>query len=311
MIEGLVSVVLPVFNGAKYIGSALSSILKQGPGVEIIVSDDASSDNTLDVVRQLDAPNIKIITSESRGGQFVNLNRGIRASCGEYIQFFSHDDIALEGFLDSQVKSFRDDDSIGLVYASYRSIDQNGGHLGLCDDDGTPDVIDFPTYLSISSRHGSLPGSISSVMVRRSCLTNVGLFDHMFKVAGDLEFYNRVAEKFKLARNRQLQLLIRSHPGSVTLNPSTPILFAQEEIEILKFYKKHLGDQAYLDMIRTRSERRGADHAKYIFRALARGQMMNAIAMYRALSLVHSVPQCMCHALSQKVINASRLVFSL
>src|SRR5262249_15277737 len=151
----------------------------------------------------------------------------------------SQDDLAHPGFLRSQIEAFSSEPAIGLVYASCNIINETGRFLRTMDDEGTPNVIDFKTYLDISSRHGSLPNSVSGVMVTRKVLDDVGLFDDRFAVAGDLEFYNRVAERFLLARNRKLLLDVRTHGGSATSDSGTPIKYMREEIEILPFYRRH------------------------------------------------------------------------
>src|SRR5262249_8106446 len=154
-----------------------------------------------------------------------NFNRALRATSGQYIQLFSHDDIAHPGFLASQIASLNQDPAIGLAYASCNIIDEQGTLRGKIDDDGTPSVIDFKTYLDISSRHGSLPPAVSCVMVKREVVEAVGLFDERFAVAGDLEFYNRVAERFRIARNRAMLLDVRVHAGSVTFEGSSPLRY--------------------------------------------------------------------------------------
>lgn len=190
-----VSIALPVYNGARYIESAVRSLLRQKEELEIVISDDASSDNTINIVRSIGASNVKLIQNGKNGGQFVNFNRAIRACSGQFVQLFSHDDVARSGFIETQLEAFDRNEDAGLVYASCNIVDQNGRHLGVCDDAGTPLDVDFATYLCISSRHGSLPPSVSTVMVRRQVFDKVGVFDERFFVAGDLEFYKSRSKK--------------------------------------------------------------------------------------------------------------------
>jgi glycosyltransferase involved in cell wall biosynthesis len=294
-----ISVVLPVYNGAKYIESAIRSLLDQSEDCEIVVSDDCSIDNTREIVRSIKAPRLILLENEVRGGQFVNFNRALRAANGQYIQLFSHDDVARPGFLGSQIRHFHQDPTIGLTYASCNIIDAQGLWLAKCDDHGTPYLVDFKTYLAISSLHGSLPLSVSCVMIARQVLEIVGLFDERFAIAGDLEFYNRVAERFTIARNRAMLLDVRVHGGSVTLSNSAPLKYMREEIDILPFYRRHLGEADYKTMIRRRMRGRGAAHAKYIIRSFLAGHLGESRAAYRALSRVHNVPICILYALLQ------------
>ena len=99
--------------------------------------------------------------------------------------------------------------------------------------------------------------------------------------AGDLEYCNRIAERFLFARNRAMLLNVRVHSGSVTLSRSAPLKYIQEEIDIMPFYMRH-------------------SHAKYILRSVLGGRHQEGLAAYRALSQVHNVPQCIFYALMQR-----------
>lgn len=294
-----VSVVLPVYNGEKYIEVAVRSLLAQTVPCEIIISDDCSTDRTREIIHAIGSPRLILLENKQRGGQFANFNRALRVATGRLVQMFSHDDIAHPGFLASQIASIEQDPSIGLVYASCNVIDPLGLPTGAHDDDGTPGVIDFATYLAISSRHGSLSPSISCVMIRRQVLDAVGLFDEGIPVAADLELYNRVAERFLIARNRGMLLDVRVHPESVTSDRLAPLKHMTDELKILPFYRRHLGEAGYARMIRHRARSRGATHAKYILRSLLTGRFSETRTAYKALSQVHNVPVCIYHAIVQ------------
>ena len=292
-----ISVVLPVFNGDDFIGDSLASLLAQGEGVEIVVSDDCSTDRTVEIVRHFTSTGqVKLLLNERNGGQFVNFNRALRAASGEVIQFFSHDDLAGAGFLIDQLAALNRTPGIELVYASCNVIDPNGALLIVLDDDGTPEIIDLPAYLSISSKHGSLPPSVSCVMIARQVLEKAGPFDERFEVAGDLEFYNRVAENYLLARNRNIRLDIRAHGGSVTARSNTPLKFIREELLLLPFYERHLGPDGYAEMLKWRVRHRGKDHARHLLRLALRLKLKSFWSGCSDLSKVHSIAECMFYA---------------
>ena len=294
-----ISVVLPVCNGEKYIQAAVRSLLAQTVPCGIIVSDDCSTDRTREIIHTIGSPRLYLLETEPRGGQFVNFNRALRVAAGELIQMFSHDDIAHPGLPASQSASIEQDPSIGLVYASGNVIDALRLPSGSHDDDGTPGIIDFATYLAISSRHGSLFPSVSCIMIRRQVLDTVGLFDEGIDVAADLDLYNRIAERFVIARNRGMLLDVRVHPESVTSDRQAPLKHMKDELKILPFYRHHLGEAGYAQMLRHRARTRGATHGKYILRSLLAGRLSETRAAYEALSLVHNVPVCIYHAIVQ------------
>lgn len=296
-----VSVALPVYNGAQYLEAAVRSLLLQNEDLEIVISDDASTDSTIDIVRSIGAINIKLISNRTNGGIFINLNRALAACSGRYVQLFCQDDLAHPGFIVSQLEALGRNEKAGLAYGSCNIIDASGTRIATCNDEGTPLDIDFATYLAISSRHGALPASLSSVMVRRHVFDKVGFFDERFSVAGDLEFYNRVAERFAVVRNRAVLHDVRAHADSATSNYLSPLRYMREEIEILPYYRRHLGEEEYRQAIAWRARHRGADHAKFILRCASEGKMGRAIEASRLLAQTHNLPVCMWHAAKQKL----------
>lgn len=93
-----VSVCLAAYNGATYIEEQLRSILEQlGPADELIVSDDHSTDQTLQIVRQVGDPRVRIITHESNLGYTKNFEAALSEATGEYIFLSDQDDVWLPG----------------------------------------------------------------------------------------------------------------------------------------------------------------------------------------------------------------------
>jgi glycosyltransferase involved in cell wall biosynthesis len=98
----MISVCLATRNGSRYVGEQLSSILIQlGPGDEVIVSDDASSDNTLDIVEALNDPRIRTIRREHSLGIVENFEASLRACKGDLIFLADQDDVWLPGKVDT------------------------------------------------------------------------------------------------------------------------------------------------------------------------------------------------------------------
>ncbi|MGG5506661.1 MULTISPECIES: glycosyltransferase family 2 protein [unclassified Myroides] len=105
MTTPIVSIIIPVYNGAKFIEKTLIAILNQSlNAIEIIVVDDGSTDHTLEVVSAFSDPRIQII-SKKNGGVSSARNTGIKAAKGEYIGFVDADDIVKEDFYEQLVGS--------------------------------------------------------------------------------------------------------------------------------------------------------------------------------------------------------------
>ena len=102
----LISVIIPVKNGAKYLKEAIDSIKNQNMNTEIIVVDDCSSDDTVQIAQKLGC---KIIRHEVTKGQVIGKNNGLKEAKGEYVLFLDHDDIMTEGALKRLYDEFEPD----------------------------------------------------------------------------------------------------------------------------------------------------------------------------------------------------------
>lgn len=94
----MISVCIATYNGARYIGEQLASILKQlSAEDEVVVSDDGSTDGTIDIVRSLNDRRIRIVGGPRRHSPTLNFERALRNAKGEYVFLADQDDVWLEG----------------------------------------------------------------------------------------------------------------------------------------------------------------------------------------------------------------------
>lgn len=116
MEKPLVSVVMPVYNGERYIGKAIESALGQEVPVEVLVIDDCSADNTeLTVMKYMDSGKIRYIRNEQNMGAARSRNRGVQEAVGEYVAFLDADDWWDRGKLKEQLEIL---EKTGLVMCS-------------------------------------------------------------------------------------------------------------------------------------------------------------------------------------------------
>jgi len=131
-----VSIIIPTYNGEKYIKRAILSVLNQTfQDFEIIVVDDFSCDNTVKIVRELQIknPRIKLICLEKNsGGPALPKNKGFEISSGEFIAYLDQDDEWLENKLEEQIKFFNNskDKKLGLVSCGASLINNSGKCFG-------------------------------------------------------------------------------------------------------------------------------------------------------------------------------------
>ena len=117
----LVSIITPIYNGAKYVSETIESVLKQTyPHWEMIIVDDGSKDNSAEIIREYVTKDDRIqLIQQPNGGSASARNNGIRRANGRYIALLDADDLWEPTFLESQLALMKEKDAI-VVHASYR-----------------------------------------------------------------------------------------------------------------------------------------------------------------------------------------------
>lgn len=130
MEKGLVSIITPCYNGAKYIGETIESVKGQTyENWEMIIVDDGSNDESVSIISRYveNEPRIKMIRQENKGSAAAR-NNGIRQAKGQYIALLDADDIWKENFLREQITLMLNKKT-QCVYSSYECIDENSKPL--------------------------------------------------------------------------------------------------------------------------------------------------------------------------------------
>lgn len=190
----LVTVVIPTFNRASIVGRAIRSVLGQTfTDWELLVVDDASTDDTERVVRSFQDRRIRYIRHDRNRRVSAARNTGIRSAQGEFVSFLDDDDEWLPEKLAMEVEVFRNSEpEVGLVYTGKTVFDEHGRVL----------QVRMPTlsgwvYDAMLDRH--FIGSPSRVTVRKQVLDRVAGFDETFTNCQDYDLWLRVAKVSMIA----------------------------------------------------------------------------------------------------------------
>jgi glycosyltransferase involved in cell wall biosynthesis len=188
-----VSVIVPTFNRAECLSTAITSILNQTfTDLEIIVVDDASQDHTPDILRTFSANCIKYIRHERNKGGSAARNTGIVNASSDYIAFLDDDDEWLPDKLRKQVEVLdRSSADIGAVYTGFVIIERSTGRT-------IREII--PTKKGNLAQElfmSNCIGGTSLVVVRKRCFTEVGVFDENLPCFQDYDLWLRIAQKFE------------------------------------------------------------------------------------------------------------------
>lgn len=130
MKPGLVSIITPCYNGAKYIGETIDSVISQTYlDWEMIIVDDGSKDNSAQIVREYAEKDSRItLVQQENAGSAAARNNGIRRAEGQYIALLDADDLWHPDFLEKQIAFMKEKDAV-CVFCSYRRIDENSKEI--------------------------------------------------------------------------------------------------------------------------------------------------------------------------------------
>ena len=129
MSSPLVSICLPTYNYARYLPQAISSCLNQTyEPLEIIITDDASTDNSREVISSFDDPRIRFVENPVRLGLVGNWNKALSLVSGEIVKFIFADDYLADNTVEEIVAAYRDP-RVDLVFSSARVIDGQGKYV--------------------------------------------------------------------------------------------------------------------------------------------------------------------------------------
>lgn len=186
-----VSVIIPTFNRARLVERAMRSVLAQTiEDFEIIVIDDASTDNTRWVVDRIDDSRIRYLHHESNRGGAAARNSGIEVATGTYIAFLDSDDRWLPHKLERQIPLLSSQPNVGLAYSGYEVVDD----VGRVIERVTPR---FRGQLySLLLRRNCM--GASTVVVRAACLNRIGGFDERLPSCQDWDLWIRCARHYRV-----------------------------------------------------------------------------------------------------------------
>lgn len=209
----LVSVIIPAFNVAAWIGETIQSVLHQTyRPTEVIVVDDGSTDST-PLVAQSFGKAVKYIR-KINGGVGSARNAGFRVSTGEYVAFVDADDLWLPDKLARQVALLESKPDVGWVYCDALVVDDSDNNIldrvGRTSDLPEGDIVDSLLL------NNFVP--CPSPLIRRALLATLGGFDELrsLTVSEDWDMWLRLAAAAPAGCVRSPLARVRSHPGSMT-----------------------------------------------------------------------------------------------
>lgn len=226
----LVSVIIPTYNSSRFIRSTIQSILDQSyKNFELLILDDHSNDDTLNILKSFQDNRIKIYENKINKGYVYSLNKLIKIAKGEYIARNDHDDISYHKRLEIQIREFSNNKNLSVCGGQIKVI-------GLMKK-----KISFPTdyYDIISMAFFNNPLHHPSVMIKSKIINkNQPLYNGNFCPCEDYHLWASLLQENIIINSNKILVNYRSHEN----NYSNVALNSQKEKNILirKYVFKNL-----------------------------------------------------------------------
>ena len=220
-----ISIILPTYNGSKYIRQSIDSCLNQTyKNLELIIVDDGSSDKTPGIIKSYKDKRIKYIRHKKNKGLPFALNTGFANATGEYLTWTSDDNQYLPEAIEKMLSYLNSDKKIDFVYADYFNyISETGEKLLVKMKDSNilvKENVIGPCFL-----------------YSRTVYKNIGDYNAKYFLVEDYEYWIRVYKKYSLVHCPYPLYVYRSHSKSLTNNSYWEVILFDS---ILKYQKSFI-----------------------------------------------------------------------
>jgi glycosyltransferase involved in cell wall biosynthesis len=270
LVAPLISIIIPCYNQAHFLGEAVESVLAQSyPHYEIIIVDDGSTDDTSKVASSY--PAVRCVRQRNAGLSAAR-NAGVKVSRGQFLVFLDADDRLLADALQSGLNCFQGHPECVFVSGHYCHINADGSAR-----------LQFPQrHLEIDPYRTLLQrnyiGMHATVMYRRQIFEIVGGFATSLQSCEDYDMYLRIVRKHSVRRHDRIVAEYRSHDASMSMDAARML---RGVMAALAAQWRHInGDpvqiRAYLTGIRTNRKNVRLPLLSYLRRSLQTGHWLQA-----------------------------------
>ncbi|MCA0025677.1 MULTISPECIES: glycosyltransferase [unclassified Mesorhizobium] len=252
------SVMIPVYNSARFLASTLQSVLAQAPDpahMQIEVVDDCSSDDPQKVVNEIGGRRVGFFRQPQNLGHIGNFHTCLSRAQGELVHLLHGDDAVRPEFYELLGRGFDADPRVGAAFCRTVFMDAHGQELSI-----------EPAMQSVSGRLENAVIRLAleqrimtpSIAVRRAVYEELGGFDRRLKCSEDWEMWIRIASRFPVWYEPQALALYRMHPQSNTgrhIRNAADMAYTRMAIDIFKSYlPSELADDVAASARRTYSQ---------------------------------------------------------
>lgn len=237
-----VSVIIPTFNTALYLCSAIESVLSQTyKDYELIIIDDGSTDDTAHIVRPYQSDKVRYYFQVNRGVNSAR-NTGIQNANGQLIALLDADDTWHPSKLERQVQYMMNNPQIVLSSCALTLVDENNRCIKIVHPEtyDKSDKVVHELYI-----RNIIYGGSSCVIIRKDCLNTVGCFDEVLHGAEDQDMWLRIAQRYPVASIDEPLANIRIHANNAHKN--IPMMKHNQ----IMFIRKHMHEKISIRKVKS------------------------------------------------------------
>ncbi|MBO4426260.1 MAG: glycosyltransferase [Clostridiales bacterium] len=240
--QELVSICIATYNGGKFIREALESIKAQSYGnIEVVVTDDCSSDDTLDICSEYDF--VTVYHNETRQGLVGNWNRAISKASGKYIKLMGQDDVLAPDSVRIQVEALKNNPGASISIGASDVISEKSERLMTRKLSNKDFVMDGVKFAKRSLWNRNIYCEPANAMYTAEAASKAGLYDKEYIYVPDWEYAIKLSLQGKVCYSASTVFSFRISSGS-----ETSTLYRKKNYEMLKDtdklfmnYKERLG----------------------------------------------------------------------
>lgn len=304
-VTGLVSVVVASYNHARYLPRRMESLIGQTyPNIEILVIDDCSPDNSVEVLRAYaNHPRVRLIERETNCGWVTVSNQGIELARGEFVLFANCDDDCDSEMIGRLVDALQQHSSAGIAFCRSLMVDEDDRVLG--DDFSirkasfrqrcSRDTLLSKEEVSRFLLHSCVIPNLSAALFRRECFAKAGYFSSEYHVCCDWDVYLKVAAGYDIFYIAEPLNRFRQHKATIRSVTKDRVVY--EEYFRLLLGQIRMHDLSVLERMRFRT------HVMYLWAVHLLPPTMNGlfnlpyhlgrILRLDSLALLFVIPGCL------------------
>ena len=221
MVNPLVSVIVPNFNHARYLDQRIQSVLNQTyQNIELIILDDKSSDNSVDVINKYRAnPHVShiVVNEENSGSTFIQWHKGFELAKGQVVWIAESDDYCEPHFLESLLGAYLSQSGCVVAYCSSQYVDSEGNMIKTDKEDDSPTYYyQGAEFIKQKLAFGCAIWNASSAIFSKATAQSLDRQYIDYKACGDRLFWMEMAEKGNVIHVNQMLNYFRQHQNKVS-----------------------------------------------------------------------------------------------